>query len=104
MFNWLKDIDNYDQRKIEKTTLPNGLQVSTAYTNDMGYETAILDSVSAHPVERYETKEQAIEGHTKWVLFAQDGVGKHILELGHPGFDVKDREIILVVTDRGGRR
>lgn len=47
------------------------IMVSTAYTADCGYETAIL-----HPefspyhiiVEYYDTVEQAKEGHAQWVI------------------------------------
>lgn len=65
MFEFLKDMGNYDSRKIDKTAV-NGLTVSTAFTSDEGYETAILDAVSVYPVERYKSREDAIAGHEKW--------------------------------------
>jgi hypothetical protein len=50
----------------------------------MGYETAILDTKgNAHPVERYEKREDAVKGHKRWVKFAKSGVGKTITKLGY---------------------
>ena len=46
--------------------LVKGLVVSTVNTSDMGYETAILDTEHAHPVERYDTREDAVRGHAHW--------------------------------------
>jgi len=43
----------------------NGLRVSTVYIA-RGFETAIVDDNGAHPVERYETYEEAILGHERW--------------------------------------
>lgn len=65
MFEFLKDADNFEERKVNRTEI-NGLIVSTVLTSDEGYETAILDANGTHPVERYATKEHANEGHTKW--------------------------------------
>ena len=66
MFSFIGDFFNYNSRKIDRTTV-NGLVISTCNTSDEGYETAILDSVGTHPVERYASKEDAEEGHKKWV-------------------------------------
>lgn len=67
MFGWLQDRDNYDSRKVART-LVDGLIVSTAYTSDEGYETAIIDmgDPDVHPVERYDSREEAEAGHQKW--------------------------------------
>lgn len=75
-FNFLNDIDNYEDRKVEKTEPEdnNGIGVSTCNTSDEGYETAILDANGIHPVERYATKELAVEGHKKWVSLAKNKV------------------------------
>ena len=59
----------------------NGIGVSTVLTSDCGYETALLDGSGAHPVERYETREEAIKGHEKWVEFAKDENNKIITKL-----------------------
>jgi hypothetical protein len=46
----------------------DGLTISTIYAYDISqYETAIIDFSGAHPVERYDTKENAAEGHARWV-------------------------------------
>ena len=66
MFEFLKDINNYDERKVAKTEVGT-CKVSTVYTSDEGYETAIIDAEGeVHPVERYATKELSIIGHEKW--------------------------------------
>jgi len=64
------DKHDYDIRKVEREYI-NGLIISTAYTDDMGYETAILDMNGVHPVERYNSKEEAEKGHKKWVEFCK---------------------------------
>lgn len=43
------------------------LVVSTVDTNDCGLETAIIDNIGAHPVERYKSIDDAKLGHKKWV-------------------------------------
>lgn len=44
----------------------DGLTVSTVFTADAGPETAIVDSLSAYPVERYASVLDATEGHARW--------------------------------------
>src|SRR5258706_3732403 len=65
IFSFINDLDNYEKRKIGRTDIGR-LGISTVYTSDEGYETAILDADGTHPVERYPTKEAAILGHKKW--------------------------------------
>lgn len=75
-------LPDYDSRKLCRTALDNGLVVSTAWTPDEGYETAIIDINGVHPVERYpEGQAKAYAGHAKWVEFAKDGVGKTVTKL-----------------------
>lgn len=69
MFEFLKDWDNYQKRKVAKQDA-NGITVSTCYTSDEGYETALIDEVAVYPVERYKTKEDAEKGHKKWMVKA----------------------------------
>lgn len=46
----------------------NGLSIVTTWAQDVElYETDIVDSVGAYPVERYETVELAKVGHAAWV-------------------------------------
>lgn len=61
-----KDKGTLHERRVNETRV-DGLRVSTVYTSDMGYETAILDEKRIVPVERYESKEKAIIGHDEWV-------------------------------------
>lgn len=72
LYDFLQDIDNYEERKVSRTELENGLKIDTAYTSDEGYETAISDITEDwFPVERYGTKEESEAGHKKWVEFAK---------------------------------
>ena len=68
-----QDMLNYNSRKVNRTDV-NGVTVSTAYTSDCGYESAILDTARTHIVERYENREDAVAGHAKWVEFAKTAV------------------------------
>lgn len=64
-FDFLKDIGTYSDRVIGRDNV-NGFTISTAFTSDEGYETAIIDKNNTHPVERYPDKEASIKGHKKW--------------------------------------
>ena len=97
--DYLKDAGNYETRKVSRTEIGNGLLVSTAYTSDEGYETAIIDSNGVHPVERYKDLETAQNGHAKWVDFCQDGVEKEITELFWSDFgEGNDKKVILQIN------
>ena len=61
-----QDSQNYKDRKIGRNKI-DGLTLSTAFTSDEGYETAIGDSKHFYPVERYTNKEDAKAGHEKWI-------------------------------------
>lgn len=84
MFDWIGMIGNYDERKTARD-LVDGLIVSTAYTTDEGYETAILDLHKTYPVERYDTEEQAVTGHQEWLKKAETMKEAH--RLGWLGMD-----------------
>ncbi|MFW9872524.1 MAG: hypothetical protein ACFFG0_05425 [Candidatus Thorarchaeota archaeon] len=94
---FILDMNNYDSRKIARVEPEenNGIGVSTAYTSDEGYETALFDSNGVHPVERYGTKEKAEKGHKKWVDFAKEGNGKKVIKLGWSAFNNMNEEIFL---------
>ncbi len=53
--------------KVDRTTLDNGLIVSTVLTFDEGYETAIIDNKGTYPIERYPNEAAAKLGHAKFV-------------------------------------
>lgn len=93
MFEFFNDIGNYESRKIGKEEV-NGLEVSTCYTSDEGYETALLDEVSVYPVERYASKEEAIAGHQKWMKEAE--TIEKVTCLGGFGGIVDDKEVTLI--------
>ena len=97
MFSFLQDAGNYEQRKVAKDELENGVVVSTVDTSDEGYETALLDKEDVHPVERYESRESAETGHRKWLEFAKTVKnGTLIKKLGWQGLvDSKDVTLSL---------
>jgi len=64
------DAGNYESRKVCRDEV-NGVVVSTAYTSDCGYETALLDKNGAYPVERYADRKSAELGHTSWLKKAE---------------------------------
>ena len=88
----MSDAGNYRERKVDRTTV-KGLIVSTAYSSDCGYETAIIDTVKVHPVERYSNKNEAIIGHKKWVKKAENL--EKVIRLGDADGWLKEEEVIL---------
>lgn len=88
----MNDLGNYGARKVARTQL-QGFTISTAFTSDEGFETAVLDKNGAHPVERYDDKHDAIAGHDRWTAMIEDGQ-RAITKLGGWGV-VGDQEIKL---------
>ena len=73
MFNFLNMLDDYEDRKVARYPEEENFLVDTCRVTDskQPYETAVQ-----HPrynrgeiviVQLYDTKEQALEGHEKWV-------------------------------------
>ena len=68
--------------------------VSTVFTSDCGYETAIFDYADTGTVvERYENSEKALIGHEKWVEFIKSGK-REVVALGY-GKSIPDKNVIL---------
>lgn len=63
----MSTVNKYDSRKVDRTEIDT-IIVSTAFTTDMGYETAIIHNKgnTVSPVERYDSRTSAEEGHIKW--------------------------------------
>ena len=95
IFAFIEDIGNYDKRVVGRDTSESGIEVSTAYTSDEGYETALLDQNGVHPVERYGTRTESEQGHKKWLEFANTANGKKVTKLGGLGELVGPEEITL---------
>jgi len=96
MFNFLQDIGNYEDRKVGKEEVNNFI-ISTAYTSDEGYETAIIDENGTHPIERYSDIIKAKEGHQKWIKKAKEiKTGDEIIKLGGWSGLVEDKKIKLL--------
>jgi hypothetical protein len=94
MFEFFRDIGNYESRKVARDTSDCGIVVSTCYTSDEGYETALIDGNGVHPVERYPNIEKATKGHYKWLVFAHDANGKITKKLGNWGI-IEDEGVLL---------
>jgi hypothetical protein len=84
----------YEERKIGRDVSQCGITVSTAYTPDEGYETALLDRSGTYPVERYRDVADAIMGHEKWLKFAHTADGARITILGWQNF-LDNEEVVL---------
>ena len=95
MFEFLQDMNNYDQRVVGRDTV-KGITISTCYTSDEGYESALIDKSDVHPVERYEDTESAIAGHAKWLKFSEHYDGEPITKLGGMGGWVGDETGIIL--------
>lgn len=91
------DLSDYDSRKVARDEV-NGLTISTCWTSDFGYETAVIDENGPHPVERYKTKTAATKGHKVWLEKAK--TLKHITELG-TGDGIIEDEVITLTRGRG---
>ena len=87
--------DTYESRKVAEDILDNNLRVSTVWTDDYGFETAI-DNGEVLPVERYTSREDAVKGHKKWMDYAADPKNTTVTKLGYDGL-VDD----VIVTLRG---
>lgn len=61
---WLRDIAQYS-KKLHRTEV-YGLIISTAWTPDCGFETAIIDKNGIYVVERYKNEKESTKGHKKW--------------------------------------
>lgn len=76
LFNMLNamilDANNYDDRKVAEKEQVGEFKISSCYTSDMGYETAVIYKDEVYPVERYISKEECIEGHNKWIEWAKN--------------------------------
>lgn len=72
MFRFLDMLDDYDERKVYRHEFDD-LIIDTALVNDgnQPYETGIKSPLYNNNewviVEAYDTKEQAQEGHNRWV-------------------------------------
>jgi len=77
------DVLEYDSRKVDDKYTFNGLTVSTVWTDDMGYETAIIDSNRTNIVERYPDKKSAAEGHFKWIEWVNNKDNNEVQDVGY---------------------
>lgn len=72
MFDFLLMGDNYESRKVGRFDAEWGF-ISTAYVNDaeQPYETAVehreYNNGKIVIVEGYDTRQEALEGHSRWV-------------------------------------
>ena len=73
MFGFLQDMENYEERKVNKTDYDWGM-ISTAKVSDgrKPYETAVkhrdYNDEKMVIVDCYDTIEEAEKGHDKWIV------------------------------------
>ena len=73
----------YDIRKVDEEYEFDGLTVSTVWTDDMGYETAIIDSNRVNIVERYPDEKSSAQGHFKWIEWINDKDNNEVQDVGY---------------------
>jgi len=66
VMNPQKGLESYEKRCIGRDPV-DGVIVSTVFTEDCGYETAVLMRTKVRIVERYASKEEAVKGHAEWM-------------------------------------
>lgn len=82
-----------DENRIVQQTSVGDVIVSTVYTYDCGYETAIIDiDGMVYPVERYGNKD-AEKGH--WVWCEKVKTIEEVFCLGYSLFDLDGNKIKL---------
>ena len=93
---------DYENRKLDRIECEDngGIGVSTAWTPDEGYETALLTD-TVIPVERYQTMEEAKLGHKKWVEYAKTTDDTSIIRLGLERLGIKDKIVALIRIKEG---
>lgn len=88
---------NYEERKVKRTELNNGIIVDTCYTIDAGYETAIANTLEREckiVENHYPSKAVAIKKHNQWV--------KTVKKLGWQNIhDVGEEEFIKNYCNKG---
>lgn len=89
----LESATEFAARVICKTQVED-VQVSTVFTPDLGYETAICDEESTYPVERYKGLADAEVGHLRWVVEMKKRPAT-IVVLAYPG--VTQAETVTLV-------
>lgn len=74
MFNFMFMGNDYEQRKVENSVLENGAEIDTCSVSDSAqpYETAVkhthYNGGKWVIVELYDSKQEAQEGHNRWVV------------------------------------
>ena len=75
--------NSYNSRKVDDKYTFDGLTVSTVFTEDMGYETAIIDSNEVTVVERYPDKKSSAKGHFKWIEWINNKDNNEVQDVGY---------------------
>ena len=91
--NPLGMMGNYEERKTGRDEI-DGFIISTCWTTDEGFETAIIDKNKVHVVERYSNENEAGKGHEKWIRFIREG-NRKVKTLGWSDTPELDEEVTL---------
>ena len=76
---FINDFGTYNLRTVGRNNI-KGLTISTAYTSNCGYETAIIDANGIYVVERYANIMNAEAGHLKWLIESE--TIENVIKLG----------------------
>ena len=77
----------YEERKVDNTILDNGFTIDTVkvFDNPHPYETAVIHDqyydCDWSVIEEYDTKEEAVIGHKKWIKIFQGELPEFIEDI-----------------------
>ena len=105
--NFSRRITNKQQNEIIGKTKISDVLVSTVFTLDCGYETAICADMYCSPVERYKTRAEATLRHERWANKITESYKDgqiSIIELGPCGHTdlIPDKEVIIKLSAQKG--
>ncbi len=107
-FGFMDMASTYEQRKVARTELSEGGFVSTAEVTDgaQPYETGIssphYDNGHVIVVEAYSTREEAENGHARWVeVMSADELPESLMDCrnGEVGWAVPDKDVTYLRHD-----
>ena len=79
-----------------------GVLISTVITTDCGPETALMMNVKQYRIvvlERYDSKEAALEGHARWTSRIRDEQPATVTALGY-GISIPNETVSVVYDER----
>lgn len=79
-----------------------GVGVSTAWMEDCEqYETALVDDSGVHPVQRYDSFDEAVRGHWHWLTHSREI--SEVTQIGLEGHGYTNAEDQIITLHRKGQ-